>query len=94
MLPHSLHFAFCFLSIEAIHARVDDDERGDLLQRFAGGSLRVIVCTDVLARGIDTVDAGHVIQAEFANDAVSHLHRVGRTGRAGEGCPFITVQFA
>ena len=74
------------LSVEAVHAKVDDDERAMLLQRFAKGALQVLVCTDVLARGIDTIDATHVIQAEFANDAVSHLHRVGRTGRAGALC--------
>lgn len=63
---------------------MDDDERARLLQRFADGSVRVLVCTDILARGIDTLEAAHVIQAEFATDATSHLHRVGRTGRAGE----------
>lgn len=45
-----------------MHAKVDDDERARLLQRFAEGSVRVLVATDVLARGIDTLEAKHVIQ--------------------------------
>jgi hypothetical protein len=42
---------------------------------------QVLVCTDLAGRGLDTVAARHVIQLDFAGDAVSHLHRAGRTGR-------------
>lgn len=47
----------------------------------ATGSPQVLVCTDLAARGLDTVAARHVIQLDFAGDAVAHLHRSGRTGR-------------
>jgi superfamily II DNA/RNA helicase len=69
--------------VEAIHSGIDVEMRSSLLQRFVVGELRVVVCTDVLARGIDTLNAEHVILAEFSSDAVSYVHRAGRTGRAG-----------
>jgi len=43
----------------------------------------ILVCTDIAARGIDIPDVKHVIQLQFATNAVTHLHRVGRTARAG-----------
>jgi hypothetical protein len=42
---------------------------------------QVVVCTDLAARGLDTVSVSHVVQLDFASDAVSHIHRCGRTGR-------------
>lgn len=51
---------------------------------FEAGSVRVLVCTNMAARGLDFKGAAHVIQAEFALDAEGHLHRMGRTGRAGQ----------
>ena len=43
----------------------------------------ILICTDIAARGIDIPDVKHVVQLQFAANAVSHLHRVGRTARAG-----------
>jgi superfamily II DNA/RNA helicase len=71
-------------SIATLHKRIDDDVRLQRLKLFAEGAIKVLVCTDVASRGLDTVNVGHVIQAEFSNDAVTHLHRVGRTARAGK----------
>jgi len=45
------------------------------------GAPQVLVCTDIAARGLDTVAVRHVIELDFAGDAVAHLHRAGRTGR-------------
>ena len=50
------------------------------VQAAAGG---VLVCTDAAARGLDFGGVRHVVQADFAADAVQFLHRIGRTGRAG-----------
>lgn len=47
--------------------------------------LRILCCTDIASRGLDTRSVRHVIQAEFAQDAVRYLHRIGRTARAGDG---------
>ena len=47
----------------------------------------VLVCTDAAARGVDVPEVAHVVQAEFAGNAVEYLHRIGRTARCGAvGC--------
>lgn len=66
-----------------IHAHLPLDERIESLKKFARGQLPVLVCTDVAARGIDLPQCRHVVQLEFAQNAVDHLHRVGRAARAG-----------
>jgi superfamily II DNA/RNA helicase len=71
------------LGIGELHRKVSEADRAAQLQRFAAGDLRVLICTDVASRGLDTVNVRHVIQADFANDVVTHLHRIGRTARAG-----------
>jgi len=43
-----------------------------------------MVCTNMAARGLDTMNVDHVIQFEFAKNVVDYLHRVGRTGRMGQ----------
>ncbi|CAM6113199.1 unnamed protein product [Calypogeia fissa] len=65
------------------HREISVEERGEILRTFQhdGG---VLVCTDAAARGIDIPNIGHIIQAEFSTSAVDFLHRVGRTGRAGQ----------
>ncbi|KAI8823421.1 P-loop containing nucleoside triphosphate hydrolase protein [Fimicolochytrium jonesii] len=45
---------------------------------------RILICTDYVARGLDFVDVSTVIQVDFARDAATYLHRIGRTGRAGK----------
>ena len=50
----------------------------------------VLVCTDIAARGIDIPDVQHVVQFQFATTAVTHLHRVGRTARAGSSGGHVT----
>ena len=53
------------------------------LALFGGGSVDVLVCTDLAARGLDIPNVEHVVQFEFATNVVQYLHRLGRTGRAG-----------
>ena len=50
-----------------------------------GGGGRILVCTDAAARGLDLPGISHVVQAEFADNAVDFLHRIGRTAR-GDRC--------
>lgn len=69
------------LRVAEIHAGVPEHTRSVRLDDFAEGKIRVLVATDVLARGVDTLSVRHVIQASLATDVVSHLHRSGRTGR-------------
>jgi ATP-independent RNA helicase DbpA len=69
---------------DALHGDLEQREREEVLARFANGSLRVLVATDVAARGIDIACLPMVLSAEIASDADQHVHRIGRTGRAGE----------
>jgi len=69
---------------DTLHGDLEQREREEVLARFANGSLRVLVATDVAARGIDIAGLPMVLSAEIASDADQHVHRIGRTGRAGE----------
>lgn len=59
-------------------------ERTESLERMQQHSGGIMVCTDAAARGIDIPDVTHVIQSDFAPNAIDFLHRIGRTGRAGK----------
>lgn len=67
------------------HKEVDRPQRARVLAELAdpNAAPAVVVCTDIAARGLDTTRVRHVVQYEFATDVVSHLHRIGRTARAG-----------
>lgn len=67
----------------AIHGDLDQRERDQALIRFANGSVSVLVATDVAARGLDIDALDMVINFNIAHDPEVHVHRIGRTGRAG-----------
>jgi ATP-dependent RNA helicase DbpA len=67
-----------------LHGDLEQREREETLVQFANGSSRVLVATDVAARGLDIKALPLVIAYELSGDADVHTHRVGRTGRAGE----------
>jgi ATP-independent RNA helicase DbpA len=67
-----------------LHGDLDQREREETLVQFANGSSRVLVATDVAARGLDIKALPLVIAYELSGDSDVHTHRVGRTGRAGE----------
>lgn len=71
------------LRATAFHAEVSTVDRADRLRALAEGEAEVLVCTDSAARGVDVPGVTHVIQAEFAGNAVDYLHRIGRTARCG-----------
>ncbi len=72
------------ISAEALHGDLEQRDRDQVLTVFANRSLSVLVATDVAARGLDIDALDMVINVELARDAEIHVHRVGRTGRAGE----------
>lgn len=74
--------AFGF-SVLALHGDLEQRDRDQTLIRFANRSASVLVATDVAARGLDIHALDAVINYHIAHDAESHLHRIGRTGRAG-----------
>ncbi len=67
-----------------LHGDLDQRDRDETWVQFANGSRRVLVATDVAARGLDVKALPMVISYELPNDADTHIHRIGRTGRAGE----------
>lgn len=68
----------------ALHGDLEQRERDQVLVRFANRSCSVLIATDVAARGIDVKGLDAVINVELAHDSEVHVHRIGRTGRAGE----------
>lgn len=68
----------------AIHGDLDQRERDQVLVRFANNSCPVLVATDVAARGLDIKSLQAVINYELPRDPEIYVHRIGRTGRAGE----------
>ncbi|MEE9446717.1 MAG: ATP-dependent RNA helicase DbpA [Arenicellales bacterium] len=70
-------------SAMALHGDLEQRDRDQTLLKFSNKSLSVLVATDVAARGLDIADLDLVINYEIARDIEVHIHRVGRTGRAG-----------
>lgn len=76
----------------ALHGDMNQRERNRTLTRLRKGGLRILVATDVAARGIDISDITHVINFDLPKFAEDYVHRIGRTGRAGAAG--IAVSFA
>jgi len=70
---------------EAIHGNKSQTARQRALQNFKDGRIRVLVATDIAARGIDVEGISHVINYDLPNIPESYVHRIGRTARAGAG---------
>ena len=70
-------------AVAALHGGREQPDRDTVLLLFGNGSLRVLVATDVAARGLDIADLAAVVNAELPRDPTVYVHRIGRTGRAG-----------
>ena len=71
------------INADAIHGNKSQNQRTKAMHDFKSGRLRVLVATDIAARGIDVDDISHVINFDLPNEPESYVHRIGRTGRAG-----------
>ncbi len=71
-------------SAQALYGELEQRERDQVLVQFANRSISVLVATDVAARGLDIANLSAVINVDVTPDAEVHIHRIGRTGRAGE----------
>ena len=69
-------------SATQIHGDRSQSQRNAALASFANGRHRILVATDVAARGIDVADVAHVVNFDMPKEAEDFVHRVGRTGRA------------
>jgi ATP-dependent RNA helicase RhlE len=77
------HLLSSRITAEAIHGNKSQNARERALASFKDGSCRVLVATDIAARGIDIEGITHVINFDLPNIPESYVHRIGRTGRAG-----------
>jgi ATP-dependent RNA helicase RhlE len=71
------------ISADSIHSNKSQNARQKALANFDQGRVKVLVATDIVARGIDVDGITHVINYELPNEAESYVHRIGRTARAG-----------
>ncbi|WP_457568642.1 DEAD/DEAH box helicase [Desulfurobacterium sp.] len=71
------------INAKAIHGNLTQRQRENVMNAFRKGRIRVLVATDVAARGIDVKDVGMVINYELPENPEIYVHRIGRTGRAG-----------
>jgi ATP-independent RNA helicase DbpA len=76
----------------ALYGELEQRERDERLVLFAGRSATVLVATDVAARGIDIASLELVINVDVPKDAEVYIHRIGRTGRAGESGLAVTSE--
>lgn len=72
------------LSAEALHGELSQGARTRALEDFKAGRVRVLIATDLAARGIDVLRLPAVVNYDLPRSAVDYTHRIGRTGRAGE----------
>lgn len=71
------------IQADAFHGDLDQDERTFVLSQFKNRNLRVLIATDIAARGIDIQNLSTVVNYDLPRSPVDYIHRIGRTGRAG-----------
>jgi ATP-dependent RNA helicase DeaD len=76
---------------EVLNGDLSQDTREQVLRRFRQNQIKVLVATDVAARGLDIDDISHVINYDLPDDEEVYVHRIGRTGRAGKSGVAITL---
>ncbi|MDT8437372.1 MAG: DEAD/DEAH box helicase [Wenzhouxiangellaceae bacterium] len=79
------------ISADAIHGNKSQGARTRALNGFKNGELRVLVATDIAARGLDIEQLPHVVNFEIPHVPEDYVHRIGRTGRAGRGGEAISL---
>lgn len=77
------HLTQANIKAAALHGDKSQEQRQRNLQNFRSGRVRILVATDIAARGIDIDDITHVINYDLPNVPETYVHRIGRTGRAG-----------
>ncbi|CAK4754842.1 unnamed protein product [Aphanomyces euteiches] len=78
------------INVGAIHADRTKEQRDKVIKDFRTGSVWVLICTDLMSRGIDFKGVNMVINYDFPQSAVSYIHRIGRTGRNGRQSEAVT----
>jgi ATP-dependent RNA helicase DeaD len=77
--------------VKALHGDMSQGQRDGVMIAFKGGRERLLIATDVAARGLDITGVSHVVNYDIPNSPDVYVHRIGRTGRAGESGRAITL---
>ena len=72
------------LAVAAIHGDLTQRDRERTLEKFKNGEIKILIATNLAARGLHIEDISHVVNYDLPEDAETFTHRIGRTGRAGE----------
>jgi len=76
---------------EGLHGDLSQRERDNIMKGFRNGDIKVLIATDIAARGLDVDLVTHVFNFDIPEEPDSYIHRIGRTGRAGRGGVAITL---
>uniref|UniRef100_A0A1A8J9Y5 Probable ATP-dependent RNA helicase DDX52 n=2 Tax=Nothobranchius kuhntae TaxID=321403 RepID=A0A1A8J9Y5_NOTKU len=79
------------INVDVIHAERTQQQRDNVVNSFRSGKIWVLICTALLARGIDFKGVNLVLNYDFPTSSVEYIHRIGRTGRAGHQGKAITL---
>jgi len=79
------------MDVAALHGDMTQDQRFETLNRFKRNEVKLLVCSDVAARGLDIQFLSHVFNFDVPHNAEDYIHRIGRTGRAGRSGRAITL---
>ncbi|MGI0479549.1 DEAD/DEAH box helicase [Geminocystis sp. CENA526] len=71
-------------SVDEYHGDLSQQQRERLIQRWREGKIKIVVATDIAARGLDVSDLTHVFNFDLPDNSETYIHRIGRTGRAGK----------
>ena len=77
--------------VKTLHGDMSQGQRDGVMLAFKGGRERLLVATDVAARGLDITGVSHVVNYDVPNSPDVYVHRIGRTGRAGESGRAVTI---
>ncbi|MEA5536152.1 DEAD/DEAH box helicase [Crocosphaera sp. XPORK-15E] len=78
-------------SVDEYHGNLSQSQRERLVHRFREGKIRLVVATDIAARGLDVENLSHVINYDLPDNSETYIHRIGRTGRAGKTGTAISI---
>ena len=79
------------LAVDELHGDLSQAKRQQVLKKFADAKLQVLVATDIASRGLDIEGVTHVYNYDIPHDTDTYIHRIGRTGRAGETGMAVTL---
>jgi len=85
------HFQAIGFSAKGLHGDLEQREREEVIKSYRRNQVKIMVATDVAARGLDVKKVTHVFNYHIPFDSQSYVHRIGRTGRAGKSGKAITL---